>query len=144
MESAFESVESSVSTAVGKIGETFAKTESHLHEAEDKANENVAEAVSEAETILASESEEVTKMATEAVDEMKDEAHEATEAVFQKVESVKEDLPPEVDDSLKLEDMEQSLDTVDSDFSDLERHVDDDSSKRLPTPAPIKMEVKEE
>lgn len=147
MTSAFTTAESSVGNVVGKIGETFNFTSSqvkegvnHLEASKDEminnASDATAEAISEAETVLASEADNVKEFVSDTKNSMNETMNSIGKDMNEKVEDLKHDaidLHDKAVESLKIEEIDQTIDHLGDSVSKMEEKVEEVLKSDSPT-----------
>ncbi|XP_049819437.1 uncharacterized protein LOC126264674 [Aethina tumida] len=155
MTSAFTTAESSVGNVVGKIGETFNFTSSqvkegvnHLEASKDEminnASDATAEAISEAETVLASEADNVKEFVSDTKNSMNETMNSIGKDMNEKVEDLKHDaidLHDKAVESLKIEEIDQTIDHLGDSVSKMEEKVEEVLKSDSPTKELAKEEL---
>ncbi|XP_071054343.1 group 3 late-embryogenesis abundant protein, mitochondrial-like [Onthophagus taurus] len=131
VESAMNTVENSLGNVVGKVSNTFNSTKNNVAETIDATKENITEAVSDAETVVISEKDNAKEMLSTAASKTFKRIDSMTDEFGEAITERKE----EVVDSLHIEDIEQSIDTIDTNYKDMKRKAED-LVNGLSTPSP--------
>ena len=151
VESAYTAAETTIGSMVEKVSNTISGTKTEVEETAERVNSakdnltanisnGITETVSEMETVSASTLEGVKETATSAIDDVFDKGTEFGEAI-------KEELKTE---SLHIEDLEQSMDTHESNYKEMRKKAEDlvnglpTSTTTSPTPDLEAEEKKEE